>query len=166
MDSEMDFEQMYNTYYMNVYSYVMTLAKNQHDAEEITQKTFFKAVTTTKKYVGNASELTWLCAIAKNLFLDELKQKKRYEDTEQAEIVAATNLERAFADEETAFRIHQVLHNLDEPYKEVFSLRIFGELSFRKIGLLFGKTENWARVTYHRARLKVQERMEKNDENM
>ena len=155
-----DFEQMYNTYYMNVYSYVMTLAKNQYDAEEITQKTFFKAVMTAKKYAGNSSELTWLCAIAKNLFLDELKQKKRYEDSEQTEVVAETNLERAFADEEMAFQIHQVLHNLDEPYKEVFSLRIFGELSFRKIGLLFGKTENWARVTYHRARLKVQERME------
>ena len=163
---ETEFEQIYNTYYMNVYSYVMTLTKNQNEAEEITQKTFFKSITTAKKYAGNSSELTWLCAIAKNLFLDELKQKKRFEEKESNEIIAETNLERAFADEETAFRIHQVLHNLDDPYKEVFSLRIFGELSFKKIGLLFGKTENWARVTYHRARLKVQERMDENNENL
>ena len=64
------------------------------------------------------------------------------------------------ADEEFAFRIHQVLHKLEEPYKEVFSLRIFGELSFQKIGLIFGKTESWARVTYHRGKIKIQERLE------
>jgi len=157
---DVDFEQLYNTYYMNVYSFVMTLTKNQHDAEEITQKTFFKAMTTTGKHLGKSSEFTWLCAIAKNLFLDEQRIRKRHSDAPVDEEVSEANIERAFADEDTAFRIHQILHNLDEPYKEVFGLRVFGELSFRKIGLLFGKTENWARVTYHRARLKVQERME------
>ena len=157
---EVDFEQLYNMYYMNVYSFVMTLAKNQNDAEEITQKTFFKAMTTTKKHLGNSSELTWLCAIAKNLFLDELRGKKRYTEEVEVDSTSSINMERAFADEDSAFRIHQVLHNLDEPYKEVFGLRVFSELSFRKIGLLFGKTENWARVTYHRARLKIQERMD------
>ena len=63
-------------------------------------------------------------------------------------------------EKESAFQIHQALHNLSEPYKEVFSLRVLGELSFRQIGLLFGKTENWARVTYHRARLKIKEEFE------
>ena len=53
-----------------------------------------------------------------------------------------------------------ILHGLDEPYKEVFQLRVFGELSFAQIGRIFGKSENWARVTYHRAKLKIQERME------
>ena len=157
---EVDFEQLYNMYYMNVYSFVMTLTKNQNDAEEITQKTFFKAMTTTQKHLGNSSELTWLCAIAKNLFLDELKLQKRHAEEVEADSTSNINMELALADEDSAFRIHQVLHNLDEPYKEVFGLRVFGELSFRKIGLLFGKTENWARVTYHRARLKIQERMD------
>ena len=158
---EIDFEQLYNTYYMKVYSYVMTLAKNQDDAEEITQKTFFKAMTTGKKHHGEsgASEFTWLCAIAKNLFLDEVRT-----DSRKAELVddtaSGTSIENALVNEDSAFRIHQVLHNLDEPYKEVFGLRVFGELSFKKIGLLFGKTENWARVTHHRARLKIQERMD------
>ena len=58
---------------------------------------------------------------------------------------------------ESAFEIHRILHDLEEPYKEVFSLRVFGELSFKQIGQLFGKTESWARVTYHRARLKIRE---------
>ena len=154
-----DFEKLYNAYYMKVYSYVMTLAKNQHDSEEITQNTFFKAMTAYKKRRGDSSEFTWLCAIAKNLFLDEKRTRSRTSEPD-AEAVSDTDIEKAFADEDTAFRIHQVLHDLDEPYKEVFQLRVFGELSFQKIGLLFGKTENWARVTYHRARLKIQERLE------
>ncbi|MCL2078022.1 MAG: RNA polymerase sigma factor [Oscillospiraceae bacterium] len=157
-----DFEKLYNAYYMKVYSFVMTLAKNRHDSEEITQKTFFKAMTADKKHSGNSSEFTWLCAIAKNLFLDQARVRKRISelDLKDGETVSETDIEKAFDDGETAFRIHQVLHNLEEPYKEVFGLRIFGELSFQKIGLLFGKTENWARVTYHRARLKVLERMD------
>lgn len=155
----MDFEQLYNTYYMQVYSFVMTLAQNKDISEEITQKTFYRVLTTTKKHRGNSSELTWLFAIAKNLYIDEYRgQKKICELGEDG--VSDLNIENKFADEESAFRIHQVLHGLDEPYKEVFQLRIFGELSFQKIGMLFGKTENWARVTYHRARLKIQERME------
>jgi len=154
-----DFEQIYNTYYMKVYSYVMTLAKNRDDAEEITQKAFFKAISADKKHRGDASELTWLCAIAKNLFLDELRARKRTGELD-ADSVSETNIESALVNEDYAFHIHQVLHNLEEPYKEVFGLRVFGELSFKKIGLLFGKTENWARVTHHRARLKIMERMD------
>ena len=156
---DVDFEQLYNTYYMKVYSYVMTLAKNRDNAEEITQKAFFKAMTTDKKHRGDSSEFSWLCAIAKNLFLDEVRvQSRKGELVDDG--VSEINIENALVNEDSAFRIHQVLHNLDEPYKEVFGLRVFGELSFQKIGLLFGKTENWARVTHHRARLKIQERMD------
>jgi len=156
-----DFEKLYNTYYMKVYSYIMTLVKNRHNAEEITQNTFFKAMTTFKKRQGTSSEFTWLCAIAKNLFIDEARKNKRISESEiEPETASDVNIEKSFENEETTFRIHQILHNLDEPYKEVFQLRIFGELSFQKIGLLFGKTENWARVTYHRARIKINERLD------
>ena len=68
-------------------------------------------------------------------------------------------MEKCLEDEELTLRIHQILHNMDEPYKEVFQLRIFGELSFAKIGQIFGKTESWARVTYHRAKLKIKEEL-------
>ena len=71
-----------------------------------------------------------------------------------------SNLEESIFDKETAFAIHKILHELDEPYKEVFSLRTFGELSFKQIAELFGKTETWARVTYHRARLKIKEELQ------
>lgn len=155
----MDYEQLYNAYYMKVYYFVMTFAKNQDVSEEITQKTFFKALTTNKKHLGDSSEFTWLCAIAKNLFADEQRTSARFAEPD-VEAVSETNIEKSLVDEDRAFHVHKVLHNLEEPYREVFQLRVFGELSFQKIGLIFDKTENWARVTYHRARLKIQERME------
>jgi len=156
---ETDFEQLYNTYFMQVFSFVMTLARNQDIAEEITQKTFFKALTTRKKYQGNSSEYTWLCAIAKNLFVDDIRSQKQICELDVTQ-TSDISLENEFINEDSAFLIHQVLHNLEEPYKEVFQLRVFGELSFQKIGILFEKTENWARVTHHRARLKIKERMD------
>ena len=70
---------------------------------------------------------------------------------------------KCLENKDTALQIHLILHELDEPYKEVFQLRIFGELPFSQIGMIFGKTENWARVTYHRARLKIKERMDRNE---
>ena len=153
-----DFEQLYNTYYMKVYSYVMTLAKNRDVAEEVTQDAFFRAMRTNHTHRGGSSEFTWLCAIAKNIFIDEQRAHQRRAELD-SETASDTDIEKAFVDEDTAFHIHQVLRALEEPYKEVFQLRVFGELSFQKIGLLCGKTETWARVTYHRARLKIQERM-------
>lgn len=155
----MEFEQLYNTYYMKVFSFMMMLTKNRDISEEITQKTFFKAMTTERTHRGDSTEFTWLCTIAKNLFADECRSHKRTGELTD-EGISDTDIENALVDEDSVFRIHQVLHDLDEPYKEVFQLRVFGELSFKKIGVLFGKTETWARVTYHRARLKIQERMD------
>lgn len=155
----MDFEQLYKAYYMEVFSYLMTLAKDKELAEELTQKTFFKALNSLQSFRGQSSEFTWLCSIAKNLYIDETRQKKFSEELDE-EVASEDNVEHTVENKDAEFRIHMVLHELEEPYKEVFQLRVFGELSFEKIGILFGKTENWARVTYHRSRLKIQERME------
>lgn len=154
-----DFERLYNTYFMQVYSFAMTLTKNREMAEEIAQRTFFKILTSGKKHRGDAAEFTWLCAIAKNLFIDEIRKQKQTVALHSQDF-CGENPEQNFTDEDTAFQIHLAVHELEEPYKEVFQLRVFGELSFQKIGMLFHKTENWARVTHHRARLKIQERME------
>lgn len=158
----LDYEKLYNTYYMQIYSYVMTMVKNAHTAEEITQEVFFKALKTKKTYEGKSSEVTWLCAIAKNTVYD-LFRKSSYTQELDEEIASEDNMVKNLENEEMTLRIHQILHTMDEPYKEVFQLRIFGELSFAKIGQIFGKTESWARVTYHRARLKIQERMNQNE---
>ena len=107
--------------------------------------------------------MTWLCAIAKNYFLDEKRRESRTSPMpEDTSVIPDTGkgIEQAAVDRDSSFRIHLALHSLEEPYREVFELRIFGELSFREIGEIFSRTENWARVTYHRARLKLQERMD------
>lgn len=157
-------EKLYEAFYMKVFSYVMTLAKDRNDAEEITQETFFRAISTEKSFRGESDSYTWLCAIAKNIFIDE---KRRYanQDDEPGEDIPDTNnvIEDDLADKDMSLRIHSILHRLEEPYKEVFQLRVFGELSFTEIGSIFGKTETWARVTYHRARLKIKERMDEHE---
>ena len=148
---------------MQVYSYVVTIVKDQSLAEEITQNTFFKAMTAKSTYEGKASELTWLCSIAKNLAMDECRKNSKYAERDEEMLEQPDNMTKAVEDKDTALRIHLELHELEEPYKEVFQLRVFGELPFAQIGMIFGKTENWARVTYHRARLKIKERMDKNE---
>lgn len=157
-------EKLYDACYMKVYSYVMTLAKDQHAAQEITQEAFYKAITTEQTFRGESESYSWLCAIAKNIFIDDKRKSKRYQD-EPDETLADidTDIEQDITDSETSFRIHMLLHDMENPYKEVFELRVFGELSFSQIGAIFRKTESWARVTYHRARLKLRERMEKNE---
>lgn len=161
----MDYEKLYRSYYMQVYSFAVSLTRNRDQAEEITQNTFFKAIVSDAKYKGKSNELTWLCSIAKNLYYDELRKSKRITDiSETLELVSNQDTAQSVDDADTAFRIHIILHSLDEPYKEVFQLRVFGELSFSQIAAIFGKTEAWARVTYHRAKLKIQERMDENNE--
>ena len=152
--------KLYETYYMRVFSYAMTLTGNRSQAEEVTQETFFRAISKQSSFRGESDEMTWLCAIAKNFFLDEVRRQGRTEPI--TEMLPDTNkdLERTAVDRDSSFRIHMALHALEEPYREVFELRVFGELSFKEIGMIFTKTENWARVTYHRARLKLQERMD------
>ena len=161
----LDYEGLYETYYMQVYSFLVTLSRDRSLAEELTAQTFYKAMTARSEYRGEGSELTWLCAIAKNLYADEQRRRARQSGQEPDETVvpAPGAMEEDAQDRDAAFRIHLILHDLPEPYKEVFQLRVFGELAFVQIGRIFGKTETWARVTYHRARLKIQERMGEDD---
>ena len=154
-----DYEKLYNAYFMKIYSFVLLLVKNPDLAEEIAQETFFKALKANKQFEGKSSEYTWLFAIAKNIAYDVLKKHKKHEMLGD-DVPDELDFQQEIENKETAFRIHEYLHNMEEPYKEVFQLRVFGELSFADIGKIFHKTESWARVTYHRARLKLQEKMQ------
>ncbi len=159
----LDYEKLYNSYYLQVFSYVMTIVKNQTIAEEITQNVFYKAMTAKHTYEGRSSEFTWLCSIAKNLAIDECRKNTKYAPYDETDSEASDDIADNYEDKDTAIQIHLILHELQEPYKEVFQLRVFGELSFSQIATIFGKTESWARVTYHRARLKIKERMDENE---
>ncbi len=152
-----DFQEVYDLYFKDVYKYALSLSRDPHIAEEITQETFFKALKHIDSFRGQCRLYVWLCQIAKNTYLTDLQKRSR--STPEPEEIPGGSLEEGFLAKESAFEIHKVLHRLPEPYKEVFSLRVFGELPFSQIGELFGKTESWARVTYHRARLKIKEEL-------
>lgn len=140
----------------------MTRLQDRSLAEEVTQEVFFKAFKSKEKFEGRSSEFTWLCAIAKNVCADEKRRAGRNKEI-LGEVPDNVVEMKEKHDEEQMIKIHQILHSLEEPYKEVFQLRIFGELTFRQIARIFGKTESWARVTYHRAKIKMQERMKENE---
>ena len=163
----MNIEELYRTYFDIVYRYIRSVSQDGSLAEEVTQETFFKALKKADQFRGDCDVRVWLCQIAKNTLYDHLKKQKKQllgdEKLEKTESAGGELLEEKLAQRSQAMEIHKVLHRLSEPYKEVFSLRIFGELTFREIGMLFGKSENWARVTYYRARVKIGEELEYED---
>lgn len=163
----MNIEELYRTYFDIVYRYIRSISQDGSLAEEVTQETFFKALKKADQFRGDCDVRVWLCQIAKNTLYDHLKKQKKQllgdEKLEKTESAGGELLEEKLAQRSQAMEIHKVLHRLSEPYKEVFSLRTFGELTFREIGMLFGKSENWARVTYYRARVKIREELEYED---
>lgn len=150
--------------YESVYHFALSLCHNESDAQDITQETFLKAMKAADRFEGGSSLYSWLCAIAKNTWLNKCHKQGREVDLEQAESHFQTidiPVEQLVEDKEISFQIHKVLHQLDEPYKEIFSLRVFGQLPFGDIAELFSKSESWARVTYHRARKMIIEKLRK-----
>lgn len=155
-----DFQEVYDLYFREVYRYALSLCRNESIAEEITQETFYKALAKLDSFDGRCKISVWLCQIAKNTYISICRKDKSLNpDADITLSQSSENFEEIFFDKEAVFAIHKVLHTLDEPYKEVFSLRTFGELSFKQIAELFGKSETWARVTYHRARLQIKEEL-------
>jgi RNA polymerase sigma factor (sigma-70 family) len=152
-------EQIYEQYFQDVYLFALSLSRNTQIAEEITQETFVKAVKNINQFKGNCKISVWLCQIAKNTYFTYMEKQKHREPGEPQEKPQASSLtlEQKLIDKAEALRIHKLLHSLKEPYKEVFTLRVFGELSFDHISEVFGRTESWARVTYHRARNIIQD---------
>lgn len=154
-----DFDKVYTQYFSYVYRFALALCGNRHTAEEITQETFFKALKKIESFKGDSSITSWLCQIAKNTYFTQLKKEKRTENISDYDFAADINIEKQMADSRDANEIHKVLHNLKEPYKEVFRLRIFADLSFGQIGALFDQSDTWARVTYYRAKTMIKERL-------
>ena len=160
----MEFEQIYNTYFKSVYLYVMQLSGSEHIAEEITSDTFFKAINSIDRFRGDCDMRVWLCQIAKNTYFSYLKKNKKVLSIDESDLQNVADpdagIDVQIGEQEEARLIQKILHDMSDPYKEVFMWRVFGELSFKEIGELYEKTDNWACVTYHRARKMIQNRLE------
>ena len=156
-----EFERIYREYFTDVELYLRAICKDASLAEELTEQVFFQALKALPKFRGDCDIRTWLCSMGRNAYLSHLRKAKPTEDISEIQIPDPRKpLQEQIEDKEQAMTVHRVLHDLPEPYKEVFSLRVFGQLSFGDIGSLFGRTQNWACVTYHRAKQKIREKME------
>lgn len=152
-----DFEKIYSQYFDIVFRYVLSLCKDETLAEEITQEAFFKALKKIDSFRGDCKINVWLCQIAKNTYYSISENKKKYVDFPYERIPDTKSIEQTIFNKEMAMQIYKILHKLEEPYKEVFWMRTFLDLSIKEIAYLFEKTESWARVTYYRAKLKIKE---------
>lgn len=162
----MDFEELYRTYFSDVYQYIRKLSGSEHMAEEITEETFYKALRKIESFRGDCDIRVWLCQIAKNSYYSHLRKSGRQISLEDAALQDTADpegtVDERLTTHDEADQIRILLHTLSDPYKEVFMWRVFAELSFKEIGRLYGKSDNWACVTYHRARNMLRERLEEN----
>ncbi len=175
MDS---FQEIYKDSVQKVYKFLVRLTGNPELAEELTSETFFRAFLHIGSFQGKCSIDTWLCQIAKNCYYKELRRRKKFGGDrdfekafwkeEEAFICGEKEQDKGFVEEgfeaaeerEIILSLHKILHTLSEPYREVFSLRVFGELQFKEIAAIFGKSESWAKMTYYRAKAKIVEKLE------
>lgn len=156
-----NFTDVYNEYASQVYRYLVSITRNKALAEELTQETFYKALLKGGTYRGSGSMYVWLCQIAKHLYYNDCKKNKRVSPkAPDAGNAGGEDIALGILRKEQTMRVHQALHVLPEPFKEVFTLRVFGELKFREIAELFGKTESWAKMTFYRAKEQLVSEME------
>ena len=150
----MNLEQFYRENYHIVFGYLLSLCGNPALAEDLTSETFLKAIAKIGSYDGRVKPSTWLCAIGKNLYLNERKRLRRHVPLDSVTIAEDTTMEEKIIENDTAKRIEALSRKLEEPKNQVFAMRLNG-LSFREIGEALGKTENWARVTFFRAKNEI-----------
>lgn len=155
-ESVKELDEIYEKYAGKIYLYILKLCGNESIAEEIMQNTFLKAIENADSFEGRCEVTTWLCRIAKNEYLNFIKRRDNNNlPLEDERVDADGDIMIHLENKEAAVSVHKALHALAEPYREVFTLRVMGELSFRQIGELFDKNENWARVTFFRGKAKL-----------
>ncbi len=147
-------EEIYKKYSKLVYKYLYTLTRDIEISEELTQETFYSAIKNLKNFRNECKISVWLCQIAKHKWIDYLsKNKKTIPFDEQ---IIDKNL---FLDESDKIieknDLYENINKLDKETKNVFYLRLKSELSFKEIGEILGKSEQWARITFYRGKIKL-----------
>ena len=155
-------DSIYREYSGRVTAYRMRLSGSEEIARELTQETFYQAVRSINRFNGESSVSTWLCGIARHLYYDLLRRKKPVEPLPE-DLPEPDDFTEKIILKDQAMETHRLLHKLEEPYREVFTLRAFCDLGHAQIAELFGKTESWSRVTYHRARHLLLENIKENE---
>lgn len=155
-----DFENIFRENSGFIYKYLLKLCRNKSLAEELTQETFFRAYMNISQVKNKDKIPLWLCQIAKNSYFSWYNQNKKLLPMEEARNIADTSeIEELFSENELTEEAFRCLHELEEPYKEVFMLRVLGQVSLKDISKIFGKSESWARVTFYRGKQKLIEKL-------
>lgn len=156
-------EEIYKKHSNLVYRYLYSLCSDSNLAEELTQETFYKAIKGIDKFHNECQISTWLCKIAKNIWIDYLKKKKDIisidEDNYIESLITNNTFENDIEDKNNVMQLYKSIHKLDDSTREVFYLRINGELSFKEIGEIMNKSEEWARIVFYRGKIKIKEMM-------
>lgn len=163
MDEYNDIYDLYGDY---IYRFLLCLTLSQQTAEELTQETFYQAVKSIRRYDGTCKISVWLCQIAKHTYYNYLKREKyrrhiSFEDISDGDIQTMSTPEDTFISNETVAMIWKEINMLEDIYRDVLICRISNNMNFREIGVIMGKSENWARVTYYRAKKKLEERIKR-----
>lgn len=154
----MDIDQIYKEYFETVYMYLLYLSHNEDLSEELTQETFYKAIKNINKFRRECKLSTWIIQIARNLYFDELKKNTKKSDLELDKIqlkMYNDSIEDIVISNEEKTLLKKRIDELDKLSRQVVLFRISGELSFKEIGVLLDRSENWARVTFYRAKNKL-----------
>lgn len=154
-------EEIYQKHGKMIYGFLLTRTQNPDLAEELTQETFYQAVKHLDKYQGKSSVSTWLCGIAKNLWYAHLRKQKNHVPLEEAKDVPVDSAETQTFCSWDSLELLKLVHNLENPMREVMYLRLVGNLTFGQIGEIMEKSENWARVTYYRGKERVMKEVQK-----
>lgn len=156
-------EQDFEAYGAFVFKYLMSLCGNADLAEELTQETFYRAIRSSGRFDGSCKVSTWLCQIAKHIWYQELEKRGCRKEEPLENEGADEGLEPVFFRKEQTLAVMKAVHILEENAKEVFLLRATGGFSFREIGEICGRNENWARVTFYRAKQKIMKEVQKDE---
>lgn len=155
-----EFDLIYDEYFQDVYKFILSLSKNVQITEDVIQDTFIKALKNVTKLRDDTKIKPWLFQIAKNTYISYVSKNIKNISIDEIEIASTRNEELDILNKDTVKRVRKLLHKMKEPYKEIFYLRVFADLSFKEIAEIFDKQEAWARQIFHRSKIMIKEELE------
>lgn len=150
-------EKLYNQYANSIKNYIFCITKDIGLAEDIMQETFIVAINQINKFRGDCEISVWLFSIAKKILYQKTRKKNQFNmiSIEEFEIADNKILEEEYINKDNKFKLFEALQKLDSNTREVIYLRLTGDLTFKEIGKILNKTENWAKVTFFRGKQKL-----------
>ena len=146
-------ETLYRENVKIVSHYLYSMCGDVELVKDLTQETFLRAYESLERFDGSCKISTWLCQIAKHLLYQTYAKAGRQVIMEQDETKPAKeNTEQTVLNRIELIDCLKELQKLPEQVREVMYLRVMSDLSYREIGEIMGKSENWARVNFYRAK--------------